>query len=309
MSLGGLWLQRRPRGMTLIELIVVIMLTGIVASMAAVFVLRPVQGYVDLGRRAALVDAAESALRRMTRDIRLAAPNSVRATNVGSGFALELLPVVDGARYSTGEPPPNDDCKNLTGFDPSPADAEFDILGTFSTLPTGTPAGLRLVINNQGEGTGHDVYADGITPSPAAPLVITPVGTTITIVLNPVGTCPANGKHHITLSAAHQFRASSPRDRVFVVATPVSYVCDPGAGTLVRYAGYPIQASQPTTAAALNALAGVTSARVADNLELCTATTTTTQIRDRGLVTLTLTLHDQGERIRLVQQAQLDNSR
>ena len=297
----------RVRGMTLIELIVVIMLTGIVASMAAVFVLRPVQGYVDLGRRAELVDAAESALRRMTRDIRLAAPNSVRATNVGSGFALELLPAIDGGRYATD--PSYTNCEKLTGFDPAAADDHFDILGTFGTLSTGTPAGHRLLINNQGAGTTHDVYADGVSPSPAAPLVITPVGTTITIDLNPVGGCPANGKHHITLSAAHQFRSSSPRQRVFVVTTPVTYLCDPGSGALVRYAGYPIQASQPTTAAALNALAGVTSARVADNLELCAVTTTTTQIRDRGLVTLTLTLHDQGERIRLVQQAQLDNSR
>lgn len=306
MSMSGPRLQCRPRGFTLIELVVVIMLTGIVAAMAAVFLVRPIQGFVDLGRRAELVDAAESALRRMTRDIRLAAPNSVRVTNVGSGFALELLPVVDGARYATGEASA---CENLTGFDPAAADDNFDILGTFGTLSAGTPAGHRLLINNQGAGTTHDVYADGVSPSPAAPLVITPVGTTITIASNPVAGCPANGKHHITLSAAHQFRSSSPRARLFVVTTPVSYLCDPGAGALVRYADYPIQAVQPTTEAALNALAGVTSARVADNLELCTFSTSTTQIRDRGLVTLTLTLHDQGERIRLVQQAQLDNSR
>ena len=96
---------------------------------------------------------------------------------------------------------------------------------------------------------------------------------------------------------------------MFVVTTPVSYLCDPGAGTLVRYAGYPIQSAQPTTAAALNALAGVSSARIADNLELCSVTSSTTQIRDRGIATMTLTLHDQGERIRLVHQVQLDNSR
>jgi MSHA biogenesis protein MshO len=307
MSMSGPRLQCRPRGFTLIELVIVIMLTGIVAAMAAVFLVRPIQGFVDLGRRAELVDAAESALRRMTRDIRLAAPNSVRVTNVGSGFALELLPIVDGARYATDIT--YTDCEKLTGFDPAAADDDFDILGTFGTLPTGTPAGHRLLINNQGAGTTHDVYADGVSPSPAAPLVITPVGTTITIALNPVAGCPANGKHHITLSAAHQFRSSSPRARLFVVTTPVSYLCDPGAGALVRYADYPIQAVQPTTAAALNALAGVTSARVADSLELCTFSTSTTQIRDRGLVTLTLTLRDQGERIRLVQQVQLDNSR
>jgi MSHA biogenesis protein MshO len=293
--------MRGDHGFTLVELVVVILLMGIVAGMVAVFILRPVEGYTDLRRRAELVDSAESALRRMTRDIRLAVPNSVRRTNLGSGFALELLPAVDGGRYATGEIAP---CENLTGFDPAAADLQFDILGTFSTLADGTPAGNRLVINNQGEGTGHDVYADGVSPSPAAPLVITPVGTTITI---STSGCAVNKR--ITLSAAHQFRAASPRSRVFVVTTPVSYVCDRGTRTLTRYTGYPIQAAQPTTAAALNALAGVSSAIVAANLESCSVTTLTSQIRDRGLVTLTLTLHDQGEQIRLVQQAQLDNSR
>jgi MSHA biogenesis protein MshO len=299
-------IRLRAAGMTLIELVVVITLTGIVASMLAVFIVRPVQGYADLSRRAELVDSAESAIRRMTRDIRLAVPNSVRTTTVGSGFALELLPVVDGARYATAETPPDANCKNLTGFDPDPADAEFDILGTFPALGAGTPAGHRLVINNQGQGTGHDVYADGVSPSPAAPLVITPIGTSITIA---VTSCAGPGtNHHVTLSAAHQFRAGSPRDRVYAVTTPVSYLCDPAAGTLVRYSGYPIQATQPATAAALSGL-GAASATVAANLESCNVTTSTTEIRDRGLVTLVLTLHDQGERIRLVQQVQLDNSR
>jgi MSHA biogenesis protein MshO len=297
---------RRPgkaRGVTLIELVVVIALTAIVAAMVGVFIVRPVEGYTALSRRAELVDSAESALRRMARDIRLAVPNSVRRTDLAPGFALEMLPTLDGARYATGEA---STCENLTGFDPAAADDHFDMLGTFSTITPCSPcAGYRVVINNQGEGTGHDVYADGATsPSPA---VITPATTTVAIRLNSVAAdgCPANNKHHVTLAPAHQFRASSPRDRAYVVTTPVSYVCEPGAGTLVRYENYAIQATQPTTAGAF----GVAGAVVAANLESCSVTTTTTEIRDRGLVTLTLTLHDQGERIRLVHQVQLDNSR
>lgn len=306
---GVFRLRRNTRGVTLVELVVVITITAIVAGMVAVFVLRPVQGYVDLSRRASLVDSAESALRRMARDIRLALPNSVRVTNTGSGFAVELLPIVDGARYATAETTVPA-CENLEGFDPAAADAEFDILGTFPTITTGSP-GYRLVINNRGTGTTHDVYADGVSPSPAAPLVITPVGTTINIALNPVASCliPANSKHHITLSVAHQFRSESPRDRVFVVTTPVSYLCDTSSGTLTRYSGYAIQAAQPTTAATLNALAGVTSALVAGRLSACNATTSTTDIQDRGLVTVALALADQGEQIRLIHQVQLDNSR
>jgi len=294
------------RGHTLVELILVIALTAIVAGMVSVFVLRPVQGYTDLSRRVALVDSAESSLRRMTRDIRLALPNSVRVTNVGGGFALELLPTADGARYATAEIV-DTDCKNLTGFEPAAADGQFDILGTFPTLAAGSPAGHRLVINNQGTGTTHDVYADGVTPSPAAPLVITPVGTTITIAVSPCTGSAAN--QNITLTA-HQFRSDSPRDRVFVVTTPVSYLCEPSAagGTLTRYSGYAIQAAQPTTAATLSGL-GATGARVADHLTGCAATSTTDHVRDRGLVTLSLSLADQGEQVTLTHQVQVDNSR
>lgn len=300
---GAFRSRHDTRGVTLVELVVVITITAIVAGMVAVFVLRPVQGYVDLSRRAALVDAAESALRRMGRDIRNALPNSVRVTNLGAaGFAVELVPIVDGARYATAETA-NPGCENLTGFDPDPADAGFDVLGTFPGIAPGTYPGHRLVINNQGIGTTHDVYADGVSATP--PLVITPAGTSITIA---AGTC-GNSKHHVTLGAAHQFRSKSPRDRLFVVTTPVSYLCDTVGGTLTRYSGYAIQATQPTSAATLNALAGVSSALVAGRLSACSTTTSTTDVQDRGLVTFALSLAEQGEQIRLVHQVQLDNSR
>jgi MSHA biogenesis protein MshO len=287
--------RRDPRGFTLVELIAVIAITAIVAGMVAVFVLRPVQGYVDLSRRATLVDSAESALRRMARDIRIALPNSVRVTNTGSGFAVELLPIVDGARYATAIASP--DCEKLTGFDPVAADLQFDILGTFSSITDGTYPSHRLVINNRGAGTTHDVYADAV--SATAPLVITPAGITVT-----TGTC-GNAKHNITLGAAHQFRSESPRDRLFVVTTPVSYLCDTTGGTLKRYSGYAIQASQPATEAAI----GVAGALVAGRLSACSVDTDTTSVQDRGLVTITLTLEEQGEQIRLIHQVQLDNSR
>jgi MSHA biogenesis protein MshO len=39
----------------------------------------------------------------------------------------------------------------------------------------------------------------------------------------------------------------SPGRRFFIVTTPVSYVCDPGAKTITRYAGYGFSATQPTS--------------------------------------------------------------
>ncbi len=59
-------------------MIVVIAITGVLAAAVAVFIKNPVEGYVDAVRRADLTDLADTALRRMTRDVRTALPNSLR---------------------------------------------------------------------------------------------------------------------------------------------------------------------------------------------------------------------------------------
>ncbi|MFL6647500.1 MAG: prepilin-type N-terminal cleavage/methylation domain-containing protein, partial [Sulfurifustaceae bacterium] len=92
---------RRSRGVSLVELIVVIVVSGIIAAIVGVFIVRPIEGYDAQVRRAELTDAAESALRRMQREIRRALPNSGRIVDEGNGNGrvLELIPAIDGGRY------------------------------------------------------------------------------------------------------------------------------------------------------------------------------------------------------------------
>ncbi|TAN77825.1 MAG: type II secretion system protein, partial [Gallionella sp.] len=66
-------------------MVMVIVITGIIGSMVAVFIKAPVQQYFDVARRADMTDTADTALRRITRDLRLALPNSVRVTGAVSG--------------------------------------------------------------------------------------------------------------------------------------------------------------------------------------------------------------------------------
>lgn len=295
----------RLLGFTLVEMVIAIVLLGIVAAITVTFIVRPVEGYRDLARRTALVDAAESALRRMQRDIRTALPNSVRVTNTASGFALELIPVIDGGRYSDSGA--GTDKLTFTGG----GDAEFDTEHCFRNPALPTTSGLRFVVNNLGT-TGDNVYDDA-SLGVGSTSVITPTAMTISIT-SEVGTCPASGSnHHVAFRVAgvitdHKFRGDSPNRRVYGVTTPVSYLCDTSAATLTRYFGYAISASQYTTAAAFTA-ASASSALVTDRVSGCSVTTTTSQILDIGLATLTLSVAEEGEQVSLVVQTMMDNSR
>jgi len=87
------------QGFTLIEMIMVVVITGIIGGIVAVFIRAPVQGYVDSARRAEMSDIADTALRRLGRDLRTAVPNSVRIPNALGSTYIEFLPTRDGGRY------------------------------------------------------------------------------------------------------------------------------------------------------------------------------------------------------------------
>jgi MSHA biogenesis protein MshO len=90
------------RGFTLIELVITIAVGSVVTAFMALFIVTPMTTYTAQTRRATLVDAADSALRFIGRDLRAALPNSVRVSP--SGSVLELLATFDGARYQESPP-------------------------------------------------------------------------------------------------------------------------------------------------------------------------------------------------------------
>lgn len=297
-------------GFTLIELVVVIVLTAIIAGIVAVFITRPIESYVGLSQRATLVDAADSALHRMGRDIHRALPNSVRVD--GTGRVIETLDTVDGARYR--DDPPGGPCDTL---DFSQPDADFDLLGNFlNTAPGTLPPNDRLAIYNTGavDASGNPVpganaYA-GPSPGPTPPAgsnVITPAGTTIT--LSMPSACPGSqpNEAHVHLSPAFQFSFQSPAQRLFIVDTPVTYLCDPTAQTVTRYWGYPISATQLTSDTALKG-AGAQSALLTNHVTGCQFTYQPGTSQRAGLVTLQLTLTGKGGTITLLHQVHVDNS-
>lgn len=266
---------RRERGVTLIELVMVIVITGIIGAAVAVFIKRPVEGYVDAARRAELTDIADTALRRLTRDVRTALPNSIRVDP--SGRYLEYLQTSGGGRYRADV----DNLGNGNILDFTTADTSFDVIGTLPAFSAGDSI-VIYNLNSDPSITVANAYVGGNRGTNA-----TGAGSTVTF------TAPAPGA---------PFPFASPGRRFHVVQYPVTYRCDLGTGQLRRYWGYNITAAQPTPPV------GGNSALLATNVTDCQFTYATSGVTGRtGVVALILQIEQAGEKVRLFQQAHVSN--
>jgi len=90
----------RKHGFTLIEMVVVITITGILAAAVAVFIRRPVEAYVDVARRGELSDIADTALREIYFRIATARPSDEQAA--GNGKAGSSVAQSTGAAVDLG---------------------------------------------------------------------------------------------------------------------------------------------------------------------------------------------------------------
>ncbi len=86
-------------GFTLIEMIIVMVLTGIIGGIVAIFLQAPMKQYIDVARRAELTDIADGAFQRLSRDIRTAVPNSIRLPTPLGATYVEFIPTKNGGRY------------------------------------------------------------------------------------------------------------------------------------------------------------------------------------------------------------------
>lgn len=85
------------RGFTLVELVVVITVTAIIGGISSTFIRHSVMAYVNSEAYYELADRADISLRRMSRDIRNALPNSVWVSPAGD--FVQFVPIKSGGRY------------------------------------------------------------------------------------------------------------------------------------------------------------------------------------------------------------------
>jgi MSHA biogenesis protein MshO len=84
-------------GFTLIELVVVITVTAILGGISSTFIRNSIMAYLNSEAYYELADRADVPLRRMSRDIRNALPNSVWVSM--DGDYVEFVPIKVGGRY------------------------------------------------------------------------------------------------------------------------------------------------------------------------------------------------------------------
>jgi MSHA biogenesis protein MshO len=285
------------KGVTLIELVVTIALLGILAAVAALYIAPALEAYFASQRRAEMADAADTAMRRMMRDIRLALPNSARVD--ASGRFLEVLLTKNGGRYRALN---DDDIPAPSGENPLTFDAPDDSFDVYEPLPLAEiPAeqqvqgGDYVVIHNLGI-AGANAYDLGA----ASPNIAQISGFSF-------GGGLAN-ENRITLNPAKQFALESPSRRFFVVSGPVSYACV--GSQLLRWQGYAIQLTHgapgsnfPPTARP----AGAAQAVLADNLSACSLEYTALALASRGLVAVRIALTRGNETVTLYYEAHINN--
>lgn len=274
----------RQAGFTLVEMIIVMVITGILAGMVTVFLRAPAQGYVDSARRAEMTDIADTALRRIARDVHSALPNSVRVSGSCTGTStcfVEFIPTKSAGRYrknSASAAPVGDPLDTVS------ADNSFDAFVPLANA--NIAAGDTVVVYNMGNATGSAYLGNN----------------TGTVLGAPVAGANAN-ETRITLTAPVLFPAS-PAARFQTINTPVSYACDPVAGTITRWWGYAIQPAQPVAKPA-----GASSSLLASHVSNCLFSYNGFVVAERaGLMTMQMSVSENNETITLYSATHVTNA-
>lgn len=289
-------------GFTLVEMIMVIVITGIIGGIVAVFLKAPIQQYMDVARRAELTDIADTAFQRLARDMRTAVPNSVRLPTPAGSTYVEFMPTRTGGRYRANAGA-GTLCGVATAANAGDAlsfadvDTCFEIIGPTLTFTANDQIVVGSTQSDGGQPYQAVTSATGVRRAIAAAGVganLQAVNFTSTVVL------PASAE------------LSSQRFQVVDGAQQaVTYACvgtlgaldanNDGQARLIRYWGYGFNAAQ------VNPPAGGQSAMLADKISGCNFVYDIVNQRN-GLVAITLQITRGGETVSLYEEVHVNNA-
>ncbi|HTT38120.1 MAG TPA: hypothetical protein VMH32_10675 [Burkholderiales bacterium] len=282
-------------GFTLLEAISVIIITGVIVGAVAVFMQRPIQGYLSSTTRAQMADTADTALRRIARDVRIALPNTVRVDP--TGFYLEFIPVTTGGRYLQNDACFSSGCSSLS---------------TLGDMLSGVQVNLgsdRVAIYNQYNNSGADCASTGLYSAYC--------GQSVAVLTSASG---AGSTSNALGFSSYTFLppGGSPTRRVFIIsASPVTYACDAATNTLWRISGYAVQAQQPATLTGPPLSTATSKVPLATNVSCPAVVAGSVPARfsyaagsseRESLLSAWITLQNNGESVSLLHQIHVDNT-
>ncbi len=196
--MSGLSAGRARQGFTLIELVIVLALLGILATIGAQFVLQAATAYQRTSERSRLIAGGRVAVERMARQVQAALPNSVRVTN--SGNCVEFVPVVAGGGYVSDVPDASNGASAVTSIE----------TGGY-TIGGGTARYLYIGVQTAGEAYSSAGYAS-------------------------ISGSETHSDAVIELAASSTFIRNSESSRFFLADNPEAYCL--ASGALYHYQNY-----------------------------------------------------------------------
>ena len=286
--------HQRLRGFTLVELVMVIALASVVAVMVSSVLSRPLEGFMAQSRRAELTDMAAIALNRMTRDIRLAVPNSLRQPDANT---LELLPIHEAGRYRGTQLEDGGVRYDPPRCPPAPGQCRIEVLSPLLDGASVAAAKWMVFYNIGAPSEGSTVWPPLAVAGDGSGAVITPK-TEFSLQAGNVLEFGSNG------FAA--FRYASPQHRFYLAEDVLGFRCEnPGTNAAGEGTGRLLRASFPELRAAYD----YGNARLlVDAVSRCRITYASATNARNALVTIELGVKKGGEEVVLLQQVHVDNA-
>jgi len=206
--------RNKNKGFTLVELVIVIVLLGIMATGITGFISLSTQTYVNVADRDELIASARFAVERLNRELRNAVPNSVRIKNDATRQCLEFVPIVTSTIY-TDIPVSPEPLSNLITVIPFLGEdgLDYQCNGFCLDIVTSYPLNSGEIFANQFDGIGKVFGLSAINQTTANEWTLT-----------------------LDRTLGVNFDSDSPTKRLYIVRTPVSYCVN--NSQLRRYANY-----------------------------------------------------------------------
>lgn len=207
-------LQRRQRGFTLIEIIIVVILLAVLSIYSFSFLGIGSEMVAQVGARTQLAAEQRFAIERLNRELRASVPRSARA----NAACIEYMPMLGSNVYlSLPRPGPSGSNESVIV---TPYLTSLNLVGTYFLVYATDPS--YIYGNNQ---TRRKVISSVDYDTPQDGLATLSVSGT-----------PAT------------FFTDSPSRTFFIGAAPVSWCIDPVANQLLRFSGYTMSGTQPSLA-------------------------------------------------------------